>query len=46
LQEYSVHPAENWKSKDNAIYLFTAVATRASTVQVCDKFLDFEVYAT
>ncbi|KAG8951757.1 importin-alpha export receptor [Tulasnella sp. 408] len=31
LQEYSANPSENWKSKDTAIYLLTAIATQAST---------------
>ncbi|KAG8928760.1 importin-alpha export receptor [Tulasnella sp. 417] len=31
LQEYSANPSENWRSKDTAIYLFTAIATQAST---------------
>lgn len=36
LQDYAANQAsENgWKSKDTAVYLFTAVATRGSTVQV------------
>ncbi|KAG9045713.1 importin-alpha export receptor [Tulasnella sp. UAMH 9824] len=31
LQEYSANPSENWKSKDTAIYLLTAIVTQAST---------------
>jgi hypothetical protein len=34
LQEYSTNPLQNWKAKDTAEYLFTAVATRGSTTQV------------
>lgn len=34
LQEYNSNPAQNWKAKDSAIYLLTAVATEASTSQV------------
>ena len=33
LREYSANKAENWKAKDTAIYLLTAVATRGSTAQ-------------
>ncbi|KAG2159252.1 CAS/CSE protein [Suillus bovinus] len=33
LQQYNSNPAQNWKSKDSAIYLLTAVATEASTTQ-------------
>ncbi|KAJ8595722.1 Cse1-domain-containing protein [Rhizopogon salebrosus TDB-379] len=33
LQEYNSNPAQNWKAKDSAIYLLTAVATEASTTQ-------------
>jgi exportin-2 (importin alpha re-exporter) len=38
LQDYTTNPAKNWKSKDSAIYLLTAIATRGSTAQVCSKF--------
>ncbi|KAG9044436.1 importin-alpha export receptor [Tulasnella sp. UAMH 9824] len=31
LQEYAANPSENWKSKDTAIYLLTAIASQAST---------------
>lgn len=31
LQEYASNPSENWKSKDTAIYLLTAIASQAST---------------
>lgn len=34
LQEYSANPSENWRAKDTAIYIMTAVATRGSTAQV------------
>lgn len=34
LAEYESNKAENWKAKDSAIYLLTAVATRGSTSQV------------
>ncbi|KAH9931314.1 armadillo-type protein [Fomitopsis serialis] len=33
LQEYTANPAENWRAKDTAIYVMTAVATRGSTTQ-------------
>lgn len=33
LREYAANKAENWKAKDTAIYLLTAVATRGSTTQ-------------
>ncbi|KAG0700788.1 CAS/CSE protein [Suillus ampliporus] len=33
LQQYNSNPAQNWKAKDSAIYLLTAVATEASTTQ-------------
>ncbi|GHJ89066.1 hypothetical protein NliqN6_5468 [Naganishia liquefaciens] len=31
LQQYAGNPAENWKSKDTAIYLLTSIASRGST---------------
>ncbi|KAI0749865.1 armadillo-type protein [Daedaleopsis nitida] len=31
LNEYNANKAENWRAKDTAIYLLTAVATRGST---------------
>jgi exportin-2 (importin alpha re-exporter) len=34
LAEYEADKAENWKAKDSAVYLLTAVATRGSTSQV------------
>ena len=34
LQDYAANPAENWRAKDAAIYIMTAVATRGSTTQV------------
>lgn len=34
LKEYSENKEENWKAKDSAVYLLTAVATRGSTAQV------------
>lgn len=34
LAEYGNNKAENWRAKDSAIYLLTAVATRGSTSQV------------
>ena len=34
LKEYSDNKEENWKAKDSAVYLLTAVATRGSTAQV------------
>ncbi|PPQ86179.1 hypothetical protein CVT25_006922 [Psilocybe cyanescens] len=33
LSEYASNKEENWKAKDSAIYLLTAVATRGSTSQ-------------
>ncbi|GBE78774.1 Importin-alpha re-exporter [Sparassis crispa] len=33
LHEYAANKAENWRAKDTAIYLMTAVATRGSTTQ-------------
>ncbi|KAH0580356.1 hypothetical protein H2248_001858 [Termitomyces sp. 'cryptogamus'] len=33
LNEYESNKAENWKSKDSAVYLLTALATRGSTSQ-------------
>lgn len=37
LQQYNSNPAQNWKAKDSAIYLLTAVATEASTTQVSER---------
>lgn len=34
LAEYEANKADNWKAKDSAVYLLTAVATRGSTTQV------------
>jgi exportin-2 (importin alpha re-exporter) len=34
LSEYAQNKEKNWKSKDSAIYLLTALATRGSTLQV------------
>jgi exportin-2 (importin alpha re-exporter) len=31
LQEYSKSPAENWRSKDTALYLFSSIAARGAT---------------
>ena len=42
LTEYRSNKAENWKAKDSAVYLLTAVATRGSTTQV-ERF--FEMHA-
>jgi exportin-2 (importin alpha re-exporter) len=39
LNEYEGNKAENWKSKDSAVYLLTAVATRGSTTQVSSFLL-------
>lgn len=36
LSEYESNKAENWKAKDSAVYLLTALATRGSTSQVGD----------
>ena len=33
-QQYAANPAENWKSKDTAIYLLTSIASRGSTQHV------------
>ncbi|EIN12120.1 importin alpha re-exporter [Punctularia strigosozonata HHB-11173 SS5] len=33
LTEYHSNPSQNWKAKDSAIYLLTAVATKGSTTQ-------------
>lgn len=30
LQDYAKNPAENWKSKDTAVYLFTAIAAKGT----------------
>jgi exportin-2 (importin alpha re-exporter) len=34
LQEYNSNPTDNWKAKDTAVYLLTAIATRGWTTQV------------
>lgn len=34
LSEYTQNREKNWKSKDSAIYLLTALATKGSTLQV------------
>ena len=34
LQEYHANPAQNWKSKNSAVYLLTAIASRGSTSMV------------
>lgn len=34
LNEYESNKVENWKAKDTAVYLLTALATRGSTTQV------------
>ena len=34
LETYSSNPRENWRSKDVAVYLLGAIATRGSTVAV------------
>ncbi|KIY62475.1 importin alpha re-exporter [Cylindrobasidium torrendii FP15055 ss-10] len=33
LTDYQSNPTEKWRSKDSAIYLLTAIATKGSTVQ-------------
>ncbi|KAH7929305.1 Cse1-domain-containing protein [Leucogyrophana mollusca] len=33
LAEYNANPTQNWRAKDSAVYLLTAVATEASTTQ-------------
>ena len=35
LNQYQADKAQNWKAKDSAIFLLTAIATRGSTTQVC-----------
>lgn len=40
LAEYGSNKKDNWKAKDSAVYLLTAVATRGSTIQVENFFLD------
>lgn len=37
LQAYAANPAENWQSKDTAIYLLTSIASRGSTQQVRNR---------
>lgn len=34
LDDYAKNKSENWRSKDSAIYLLTALATRGSTTKV------------
>ena len=34
LETYSSNPSENWRSKDVAVYLLGAIATRGSTIAV------------
>jgi exportin-2 (importin alpha re-exporter) len=34
LSEYTQDRGKNWKAKDSAIYLLTALATKGSTLQV------------
>ncbi|KAF2097453.1 putative chromosome segregation protein Cse1 [Rhizodiscina lignyota] len=31
LQDYASNPAQNWKSKDTAVYLFSSIAAKGST---------------
>jgi exportin-2 (importin alpha re-exporter) len=38
LQEYRSNPTQNWKSKDSAVYLLTAIASRGSTTKVSRPF--------
>lgn len=33
LDEYAKSPAQNWRSKDTALFLFSAIAIKSSTVQ-------------
>lgn len=35
LQAYRSNPSENWKQKDRAIFLISAIAARGSTLLVC-----------
>lgn len=41
LQEYTNNRLKegSWRAKDAAVYLFTAVATRGSTMQVCYELI-------
>ncbi len=41
LAEYAANKEENWKAKDSAVYLLTAVATRGSTTQVSFRFYKY-----
>jgi exportin-2 (importin alpha re-exporter) len=41
LSQYQADKGQNWKSKDSAIFLLTAIATRGSTTQVCCSCLKF-----
>lgn len=34
LKAYQANPAENWKAKDSAVFMMTAVATKGSTTKV------------
>lgn len=34
LQAYRSNPAENWKAKDSAVFMMTAVASKGSTTKV------------
>jgi len=43
LAQYNSDKAENWKAKDSAIFLLTAIATRGSTSQVCVLFWDLRL---
>jgi exportin-2 (importin alpha re-exporter) len=39
LQEYHANPVQNWKSKNSAVYLLTAIASRGSTSMVRRSFI-------
>jgi hypothetical protein len=46
LTEYNANRSENWKAKDSAIYLLTAVATRGSTTLVRIRWNPLDVIMT
>lgn len=43
LSDYTLDKGKNWKAKDSAIYLLTALATKGSTLQVGFSF-DFWIH--
>jgi exportin-2 (importin alpha re-exporter) len=46
LSEYTQDRGKNWKAKDSAIYLLTALATKGSTLQVGSSSRSFECILT